>query len=80
MQAGAPILRCALVPETEYRTLLEFFHAHNGHKGHHYTVGAKARARVDEKWLDVCIVNVTTQNVSQLPQEVQHAVEKEVMN
>lgn len=68
------------MPEEEYKKLLEFFHAHNGHKGQHYTVGAKAKARVAEKWLDVCVVNVTTEVIGHQPHAVQSMVQREVMN
>jgi hypothetical protein len=75
----APIMKAAIVPLDQFQRLIEFFHAHNGHKGHHYTVGAKARARVQTEMENACVVNVTTENIASQPQEVKRMVEETVM-
>lgn len=75
------ILRCVVVPEEEFKKLLHFWMASKGDKlKNPPKLTAKRKALYNDYMDKVCIVNMTSSDVSQQPREVQEMAERVIMN
>jgi hypothetical protein len=78
---SVPVLRCAVVPEEEFKKLVYFWYASKGDKlKHPPQLSGKRKVMANDYLATVCIVNMTSTDVTQQPVAVQEMAERVLMN